>query len=152
MPGSMCYDPRLSTERGFSLSVTPAFGASATGGAEALFGQGLPAGPTATTGSGSADGQPGARLETEQGYGFRALGGSAVQISWAGWSVGRADRAPGLAAQPQSAAEGAAVRPKAGAEQQRDEESRQDRRQLPRGVQENAHRAVQIADFRLSSM
>ena len=80
LSGSLRYDPSPSSERGLSLSVTPSFGASATGGAETLFGQNLPAGPP-------ANGQPGARLKTELGYGFDARGGSAVQIPWAGWSL-----------------------------------------------------------------
>ena len=57
-------------------------GASAKGGANALFGQGLPAGPAANDNS-----VPGVRLTTELGYGFSALDGTAVQIPWVAWSL-----------------------------------------------------------------
>ena len=82
MSGSLRYDPRPSSERGLSLSVTPSVGILAKGGANTLFGQGLPAGAAANDNS-----VPGVRLTTELGYGFSALGGTAVQIPWAGWSL-----------------------------------------------------------------
>ena len=82
MSGSLRYDPRPSSERGLSLSVTPSVGILAKGGANTLFGQGLPAGAAANDNS-----VPGVRLTTELGYGFSALDGTAVQIPWAGWSL-----------------------------------------------------------------
>ena len=84
--GSLRYDPRPSSERGLNLSVTSSVGGSAKGGANALFGQGLPAGPAANDNS-----VPGLGLTTELGYGFSALGGTAVQIPWAAWSLTESD-------------------------------------------------------------
>ncbi len=86
LSGLLRYDPQPSSERGISLSVTPSFGTPATGGVDALFSQGVPAGPSADNGSG-ADRWPDARLQTELNYGFSALGGSAVQVPSAGWSM-----------------------------------------------------------------
>ncbi len=82
MSGSLRYDPRPSSERGLSLSVTPSVGVLAKGGANTLFGQCLPAGAAANDNS-----VPGVRLTTELGYGFSALDGTAVQVPWAGWSL-----------------------------------------------------------------
>ena len=82
--GSLRYDPRPSSERGLNLSVTSSVGGSAKGDANALFGQGLPAGPAANDNS-----VPG--LTTELGYGFSTLGGTAVQIPWAAWSLTESD-------------------------------------------------------------
>ncbi len=84
--GSLRYDPRPSSERGLNLSVTSSVGGSAKGGANALFGQGLPAGPAANDNS-----VPGLGLTTELSYGFSALGGTAVQIPWAAWSLTESD-------------------------------------------------------------
>ena len=80
--GSLRYDPRPSSELGLSLAVTPSVGAPAKGGADALFRQGLPAEPAANDNS-----VPGLRLTSEMDYGFRALGGAAVQTPWAGMSL-----------------------------------------------------------------
>ena len=86
LSGLLRYDPQPSSERGISLSVTPSLGTPATGGVDALFSQGVPGGPSADNGSG-ADRWPDARLQTELNYGFSALGGSAVQVPSAGWSM-----------------------------------------------------------------
>ena len=56
--------------------------ASSKCGANALFALGLPAGSAANDNS-----VPGVRITTELGYGFGALGGTAVQVPWAGWSL-----------------------------------------------------------------
>ena len=80
--GSLRYDPRPTSELGLRLSVTPSVGASAKGGADALFRQGLPAEPAANDNS-----VPGLRLTSELDYGFGALGGAAVQTPWAGLSL-----------------------------------------------------------------
>ena len=82
--GSLRYDPRPSSERGLNLSVTSSVGGSAKGDANALFGQGLPAGPAGNDNSVLG-------LTTELGYGFSALGGTAVQIPWAAWSLTESD-------------------------------------------------------------
>ena len=84
--GSLLYDPEPSSERGLRLPVTPSLGGSATGGVDALFAQGLPDGPSASDNAGP-DRWPDARLNAELNYGFSALGGNAVQVPWAGWSL-----------------------------------------------------------------
>ena len=84
--GIAALRPEPSSERGLRLSVTPSLGGSATGGVDALFAQGLPDGPSASDNAGP-DRWPDARLNAELNYGFSALGGNAVQVPWAGWSL-----------------------------------------------------------------
>ena len=68
--GALIFDPDPSSDRGLSLSVGPSWGASATGGAEALLGP--------ETMSGLAldnTPPPGGRLGVEAAWGFPALAG-----------------------------------------------------------------------------
>ena len=68
--GALIFDPDPSSDRGLSLSVGPSWGASSTGGAEALLGP--------ETMSGLAldnTPPPGGRLGVEAAWGFPALAG-----------------------------------------------------------------------------
>ena len=68
--GALIFDPDPSSDRGLSLSVGPSWGASATGGAEALLG------PETMSGL-ALDNTlpPGGRLGVEAAWGFPALAG-----------------------------------------------------------------------------
>ena len=71
---SGAWDPRPSTERGLSLTIGQAWGASPTGGMDALLGR------ETLAGLAPADGEAGfrasSRLEAELGYGLRVFGGA----------------------------------------------------------------------------
>ncbi len=68
--GALIFDPDPSSDRGLSLSVGPSWGASSTGGAEALLGP-------ETMSGGALDNTPppGGRLGAEAAWGFPALAG-----------------------------------------------------------------------------
>ena len=68
------FDPRPSTERGLSVSLTQAFGASPSGGMDALLDRKTLAG-FATSDDGSGRFEASSRLTGELGYGLPAFGG-----------------------------------------------------------------------------
>ena len=86
--GTLRYDPTPSSERGLSASLTQSWGASAAGGAEALWSRNAASG-IASTGTLESVGP----LYAELGYGFSAFGGTGTP--WMGYTasdVGRGYR------------------------------------------------------------
>ena len=71
---SFGFDPRPETERGLSLSLTQSWGASPTGGMDALLGRETLAGLAANDDGGRFEAS--SRLEGELGYGLAAFGGA----------------------------------------------------------------------------
>ena len=69
--GSLAWDPRPGTDRGFNLSLRQTVGASATGGMDALLGRETLAGLAANDDGDDLDRR---RLEVKLGYGFSAFG------------------------------------------------------------------------------
>ena len=85
--GALIFDPDPSSDRGLSLSVGPSWGASATGGAEALLGP--------ETMSGLAldnTPPPGGRLGVEAAWGFPALAGRYTGTPYLGLGLTEAGR------------------------------------------------------------
>ena len=76
-----------SSERGVSLSLSPSWGASGSGGTEALLRRHTMGGIAADDDSAS-DG----RLEAELGYGFAVFDGRATGTPWAGLRLSEDDR------------------------------------------------------------
>ena len=70
---SFGFDPRPVTDRGLSLSLTQSWGASASGGMDALLGRETLAGVVANDGGGGLEASR--RIEGELGYGLAAFGG-----------------------------------------------------------------------------
>ena len=70
---SFGFDPRPETERGLALSLTQSWGASPTGGMDALLGRETLAGLAANDDGGRFEAS--SRLEGELGYGLAAFGG-----------------------------------------------------------------------------
>ena len=68
--GALIFDPDPSSDRGLSLSVGPSWGASSTGGAEALLGPETMSGLALDNAT-----PPGGRLGAEAAWGFPALAG-----------------------------------------------------------------------------
>ena len=68
--GALIFDPDPSSDRGLSLSVGPSWGASSTGGAEALLGPETMSGLALDNAT-----PPGGRLDAEAAWGFPALAG-----------------------------------------------------------------------------
>ena len=75
---ALSFDPRPSTDRGLALSLRQSWGASPSGGMDALLGRetlgGLAADPGSGAGVSAASGQ--GRLEAELGYGVAVFGGA----------------------------------------------------------------------------
>ena len=71
---SFAYRPRPETERGLALSLTQSWGASPTGGMDALLGRETLAGLAANDDGGRFEAS--SRLEGELGYGVAAFGGA----------------------------------------------------------------------------
>ena len=85
--GALIFDPDPSSDRGLSLSVGPSWGASSTGGAEALLGP--------ETMSGLAldnTPPPGGRLGVEAAWGFPALAGRYTGTPYLGLGLTEAGR------------------------------------------------------------
>ena len=76
--GSVAWDPRPSTERGLALSLTQSWGASPSGGMDALLSRETLAGLAANEDEGTGSGRfrAAGRLEGEIGYGLPAFGGA----------------------------------------------------------------------------
>ena len=70
LSGAFGWDPTPGSDRGPSLSLTRTMGASASGGVDALFANGAPAGLAAN----GDDGLDVRRFEAKFGYGFSAFG------------------------------------------------------------------------------
>ena len=71
------WDPRPETDRGLSVSLTQSWGASPSGGMDALLGRETLAGLAPVDGEDSSDGfHASSRLEGELGYGLPAFGGA----------------------------------------------------------------------------
>ena len=68
------FDPRPATERGLALSLTQSWGASPSGGMDALLGGEALSGPVANDDAGTGFTAP-SRLSGELGYGLPAFGG-----------------------------------------------------------------------------
>ena len=66
---ALSFDPRPSTDRGFTMSLRQTLGASSTGGADALMGR------ETLTGFGANDNSGARRLELTAGYGIAMFGG-----------------------------------------------------------------------------
>ena len=80
--GSLAWDPKPSSERGPTVTLTQSIGDAASGGADALVARSTLAGLTAGLGSGAGDDdnrQP-RRLEARLGYGFPAWGGRFASV------------------------------------------------------------------------
>ena len=69
------FDPRPSTDRGLSLSLTQSWGASPAGGMDALLSRETLAGFAAEDNGGGAGFEAASRLQGELGYGIAAFGG-----------------------------------------------------------------------------
>ena len=74
--GSVAWDPRPSTERGLALSLTQSWGASPSGGMDALLSRETLAGIAANDDGGGGRFEAAGRLEGEIGYGLPAFGGA----------------------------------------------------------------------------
>ena len=82
--GALSWDPRPTTDRGLSLSLTQSWGASPAGGMDALLSRetmaGLAANDNPGSGSGAGPGsgsfQASSRLEARIGYGLAMFGGA----------------------------------------------------------------------------
>ena len=83
--GTLRYDPAPSSERGLSASLSQSWGASAAGGAAALWSRNTASGLAAGGAS-----EPVGVLHAELGYGFSALGGTGTP--WVGYTVSDAGR------------------------------------------------------------
>ncbi len=77
----LSFDPRPSTERGLEWSFGQSWGASASGGMEALFGRETLAGLVAN------DPAAGSRLEGEIGYGLPVFGGGFTGTPYTGFGL-----------------------------------------------------------------
>ena len=103
LSGSFGWDPQPGSDRGPSLTLTQTMGASASGGVDALFNAGQPAGLAANPGSGSGAGVLDARrFEAKLGYGIGAFGDRFTLTPEAGLRVleRQPDLRARLAAQP----------------------------------------------------
>ena len=76
---SFAFDPAPETERGLSLTLTQDYGASASGGVDALFGAAVP-----VEGAGAA--APERRWTAEAAYGRPAFGGRFTGILYMGYT------------------------------------------------------------------
>ena len=85
MAGSLSYDPDPASDLGLSLSLAPAWGGTATGGAHALHSRPTIAGLTAD----AARADPGARITAEAAYGLPLFGAAGVGTPYLG--LGLAD-------------------------------------------------------------
>ena len=83
--GSFSYDPDPASDLGLSLSLAPAWGGTATSGADALHGRPTMAGLTAD----AARADPGARITAEAAYGLPLFGTAGVGTPYLG--LGLAD-------------------------------------------------------------
>ena len=79
---SFAFDPRPSSDRGFSVSLRQSWGASSSGGMDALLGRETLAGLAA--GDDGAGAEATSRLEAELGYGLPVFGGAFTGTPHAG--------------------------------------------------------------------
>ena len=79
---SFAFDPRPSSDRGFSVSLRQSWGASSSGGMDALLGRETLAGLAA--GDDGAGAKATSRLEAELGYGLPVFGGTFTGTPHAG--------------------------------------------------------------------
>ena len=87
--GSLRYDPYPSSELGPSLTLSPSWGPTSSGRAEALWASETMANLAAD------DRTPGGRLDAQLSYGFAALGGKGIKTPWGrGLTVGERERFP----------------------------------------------------------
>ena len=77
--GTLAWDPDPSSERGVSLRLSPSWGASSAGGADALLGRETMAGLAANNRA-----PAGGRLEAELGYGLPVRGGAFIATPYGG--------------------------------------------------------------------
>ena len=82
--GSLAFDPRPDSERGFSLTVSQTIGASASGGMDALLGRATLEGLAANDGGADLDN---GLLELRMGYGFGVFGDRFTATPQAGFGL-----------------------------------------------------------------
>ncbi len=93
LSGSLAFDPSPSSDRGLSLTLGQALGASATGGVDALYGRDTMAGlGGADDDAGPADLLGRRRLEARVGYGLSAFGGRFTGTPELGFGVSESGR------------------------------------------------------------
>ena len=81
---ALSWDPRPSTDRGLTLALREGWGASPTGGVDALLGRETLAGLSAGDNGGTV---AASRLEGEIGYGLAAFGGGFTATPYLGFGL-----------------------------------------------------------------
>ena len=87
--GSLGFDPRPDSERGFALTLSQTMGAQASGGVDALLGRGTLEGLAAND---DGNGLANRRLELKMGYGFGVFGGRFTATPEAGLGLSNGQR------------------------------------------------------------
>ena len=87
--GSLGFDPRPDSERGFALTLSQTMGASASGGMDALLGRGTLEGLAAND---DGSGLENRRLELKMGYGFGVFGDRFTATPEAGLGLSNGQR------------------------------------------------------------